>query len=78
MENNMTNKAFAIVKELEDNGVYSNTPEQLVELIKKAIENKISGQQIFTIIYTNTKFFSTEKGANHVNVIDETLESFGI
>ena len=78
MANNMTNKAFSIVKELEDNGVYSNKPEQLVEFVRKAIANKISGQQIFTIIYTNTKFFSTEKGADHVNVIDKTLESFGI
>jgi len=74
----MTNKAFAIVKELEDNGAYSNTPEKLVKIIKKAIENKISGQQIFTAIYTNTTFFSIVKSANHVNVIDETLESFGI
>lgn len=74
----MKNSAFAIVKKLEDNGVYSNTPEKLVKFIKKAIENKISGQQIFTVIYVNTKFFSIVKGANHVNVIDKTLESFGI
>lgn len=74
----MKNSAFAIVKELEDNGVYSNTPEKLVEFVRKAIENKLSGQQIFTIVYTNTKFFSTEKDANHVDLIDKTLESFGI
>ena len=74
----MKNSAFAIVKELEDNGVYSNKPEELVEFVRKAIENKLSGQQIFTIIYTNTEFFSTAKDANHVNLIDETLESFGI
>lgn len=74
----MKNSEFAIVKKLEDNGVYSNTPEKLVKFIKKAIENKISGQQIFTVIYANTNFFSIVKGANHVNVIDKTLESFGI
>ena len=75
---NNKNSAFTIVKELEDNGVYSNTPEKLVEFVRKAIENKLSGQQIFTIIYTNTEFFSTTKDANHINLIDKTLESFGI
>ena len=74
----MENSAFSIVKKLEDNGVYSNKPEKLVDNIKKAIENNLSGQQIFTIIYTNTEFFSIVKDTNHVNLIDETLESFGI
>lgn len=75
---NNKNSAFAIVRKLEDNGVYSNTPEKLVDNIKKAIENNLSGQQIFTLIFTNTKFQSIVKNANQINVIDEVLESFGI